>query len=277
MSMNQRNRLVAVVCLVVIAGACGPTDNFSESTPAGDDAPGLDAIGTPVDGHSSRDSLDWSGPYSGVTPCADCPGIRTTVTLHGDGSFERTRFYLERSVAPQRQAGQFRWNGSGSAITLQVPDGHGQQYKVAENALIHLDRSGKPIAGELAGRYVLHKHRRDPAIEGRRWALVELRGRPLEAGASGSIPSLALDPEQSIASGSASCNSFSGNYFILSGNRIGFGPDLAVTMMACPDMTTEEDFLDMLRQIDNYAVAGGVLSLSRARTAPLARFAAADD
>ncbi len=195
--MNDVRKLGALLCLLAGCGACGPTGDAPGITAAPD--PADDATQTPVDGHSSRDSLDWSGVYSGVTPCADCPGIRTTLTLHGDGSFERTRFYLERSAAPQRQAGQFLWNASGSAITLQEPEGHGQHYKVAENALIHLDRAGKPITGELAGRYVLSKHRRDPAIEGRRWTLVALQGRPLEADAPGSTPSLLLDPEQSLA------------------------------------------------------------------------------
>ena len=216
----------------------GPRSWESEPRPpAGDVARGSDAMATRIDGHSSRDALDWSGAYTGVTPCADCPGIRTTVTLHGDGRFERTRFYLDRSVAPQTEAGQFAWNPSGSAITLQEPGGDGQQYKVGENTLIHLDRAGDPITGELAGRYVLHKHRRDPAVEDRKWTLVELRGRPVESEAPGLIASLAFDPEQSVASGSASCNSFSGAYVITSGNRISFGPNLAVTMMACADMT----------------------------------------
>lgn len=273
--MNDVSRLSAAFCLVVACAGCGPSGGAPGNTPAPDLAPG--ETPAPIDGHSSRDALDWSGAYTGVTPCADCPGIRTTVTLHGDGRFERTRFYLDRSVAPQTEAGQFAWNALGSAITLQEPGGDGQQYKVGENTLIHLDRAGEPITGELAGRYVLHKHRRDPAVEGRKWTLVELRGRPVESDAPGLIASLALDPEQSVASGSASCNSFSGAYVITSGNRISFGPNLAVTMMACADMTLEEGFLDMLRRVDNYAVAGGVLSLNRARMAPLARFTAAED
>lgn len=266
--------------LVALSCACSPEGNVSADAVAGAAAEGelppLEMQTLP-DGHSSRDALDWSGAYSGVTPCADCPGIRTTVTLHGDGRFERTRFYLDRSAAPQTEAGQFAWNTSGSTITLQEPDGGGQQYKVGENVLMQLDRNGNPVTGDLAGRYLLHKHLRDPAIEGRRWKLIELEGRPIEWHPDGRGASLLLDAERSVASGSGSCNSFSGPYAIKIGNRISFGPNLAVTMMACPDMTTEEGFLDVLRRVDSYAVAGGVLSLNRARMAPLARFAPADD
>ncbi len=273
--MNDLRRFSAAVCLVVACAGCGPSGEAPGNTPAPDPAPG--ETSAPIDGHSSRDALDWAGAYTGVTPCADCPGIRTTVTLHGDGRFERTRFYLDRSAAPQTETGKFAWNPSGSAVILQEPGGDGQQYKVGENTLIHLDRAGEPITGALAGRYVLHKHLRDPAVEGRKWTLVELRGRPVGSDAPGPMPSLVLDPVQSVASGSASCNSFSGAYVITSGYRIGFGPHLAVTMMACADMTIEDDFLAVLRSVDNYAVVGGILSLNRARMAPLARFSAADD
>ena len=43
--------------------------------------------------------------------------------------------------------------------------------------------------------------------------------------------------------------------------------------MACPDMTVEQDFLEMLETVDSYAIGSdGTLSLNRARMAPLARF-----
>jgi len=49
------------------------------------------------------------------------------------------------------------------------------------------------------------------------------------------------------------------------------GENLAATMMACPDMETPRQFTDALQQVDNYSIAGGELSLNRARMAPLLR------
>ncbi len=270
--MNFLMRLLGIASLLVLSGACSQAGNEPASTPAAGARAEPNVSQTPADGHSSRGSVGWAGAYSGIIPCADCPGIRTTVTLHGDGRFERTRFYLERGAPPQAEAGQFAWNAAGSAITLQEPDGGGQQYKVGENVLFHLDRDGNPITGDLARRYVLRKHLRDAEIEGVTWTLIELEGRPLDGGAPGGRPSLLLDSARSTASGSASCNTFSGAYAITIGNRISFGPNLAVTMMACPDMSTEDEFLAMLRSVDNYAVTDGVLSLNRARMAPRAKF-----
>lgn len=268
-------RVGGLACLFLLACACRPA-----SDPLGEGAgPSASATGTASvpDAHSSRNSLDWAGTYSGVIPCADCPGIRDTVTLHADGRFERTLVYLERSVKPQVERGSFSWNAAGSNVTLRETGGAGQHFKVGENRLIHLDQQGNPITGELAGHFVLDKHLHDPAIEGTTWTLIELRGKPVDAGPASRKAFLRLDADEALASGNASCNSFSGGYAIKSGSRIRFDENLRVTMMACPEMSNEQQFLEVLRVADNYTVAAGVLSLNRARMAPLARFEAAPE
>jgi heat shock protein HslJ len=54
-------------------------------------------------------------------------------------------------------------------------------------------------------------------------------------------------------------------------NRIKFSK-MAATMMACPDMEVEREFLQVLETADNYNLIGDTLVLNRARMAPLARF-----
>lgn len=271
----QVTKLGALACLVLLAGGCRPESNPPADVAAPTD-PATDTTPAP-DGHSSRNSLDWAGTYSGVIPCADCPGIRDTVTLHADGRFERTLVYLERSVQPHVERGSFSWNAAGSNVTLRETGGVGQHFKVGENRLIHLDQEGNPITGELAGHYVLDKHLHDPAIEGMKWTLIELRGKPVVAGPESRQAFLRLDADKALASGNASCNSFSGGYAIKSGRRIRFDENLRVTMMACPGMSIEQQVLEVLRIADNYTIADGVLSLNRARMAPLARFEAAGE
>jgi heat shock protein HslJ len=207
-------------------------------------------------------------------PCASCPGIETLITLHHNGTYERSMLYIDEAPLPRTDSGSFTWNAAGSKVTL----GEGtdaRQYQVGENRLLHLDQNGERITGDLAGRYVLEKHLRDPVIEDRRWNLVELRGSPVESDQIRDKPVLTLRAEDSVASGNASCNTFSGGYAIKHGQRIRFARNMAVTMMACPDMSIEAAFLELLQQVDNYAVGDdGVLSLNRARMAPLARFVA---
>jgi heat shock protein HslJ len=47
---------------------------------------------------------------------------------------------------------------------------------------------------------------------------------------------------------------------------------LASTMMACENMADEEGLAKVLGMADNYTIVNDVLSLNKARMAPLARF-----
>ena len=237
------------------------------------DAPESASPAAPPDGHSSRDSLDWAGTYSGVLPCASCPGIETTITLNADGTFRRSLLYIDEQTQPDVSTGTFSWDAAGRTVTLQGDGDDAQQYQVGENLLFHLDRDGRRIEGDLAANYQLHKHLNDPRIEDRRWVLVELRGQPLPTSASGPAVFMVLGAQDFVVSGHASCNTFSGAYAIKSGDRISFDRNMAVTLMACPDMDLEGQFLEVLAMVDNYSVGeDGRLSLNRARMAPLARF-----
>jgi len=94
-----------------------------------------------IDGHNSRNALDWSGTYEGVLPCADCPGIGTRLVLHNDGRFELQTLYLERDVTPRSASGRFTWNAAGSGITLDAA-GADQQFVVGEGRLLQMNRDG---------------------------------------------------------------------------------------------------------------------------------------
>ena len=117
----------------------------------------------------------------------------------------------------------------------------------------------------------------DPSIENRRWQLVEINGRPVASPPGSAGAYFELDGAQARVTGNASCNQFFGTYELMAGNRLRFAPNLGATMMACDALEQEREFLDMLPRVDNYTLGDGVLSLNRARMAPLARFRAADE
>lgn len=106
------------------------------------------------------------------------------------------------------------------------------------------------------------------------WKLTELNGQPVSyADGNKKEMHLILKKEGNRVNGHAGCNSFMGTYTLLEGNRISFS-QLAGTLMACPNMELEKQFMDLLQRVDNYAVKGNALSLNKARMAPLARFEA---
>jgi uncharacterized lipoprotein NlpE involved in copper resistance len=109
------------------------------------------------DGHTSQNSLDWRGSYSGMLPCASCEGIKTTLVLKADGSYSLNLNYLgEGEPNTFETQGSFSWNEAGNTITLEneeVPN----QYFVGENYIAKLDSNGHRVTGDLANMYILQK------------------------------------------------------------------------------------------------------------------------
>jgi len=223
----------------------------------------------PLASDNSRISLDWAGTYRGTLPCADCPGIKTEITLLADGSYRLGSFYQERSQVAKRDSGSFSWNADGNRILLN--NDSSWQFLVGENRLFKLDLNGVRISGALADACALSRVTADTNVAGRFWRLVALRGSPLPANKSGKEAHLLFGTDGRV-SGNAGCNSLMGSYERSAGNRLRFGA-LATTEMFCAEgMQTESEFLKVLSSTDNFTLAptGDTLYLQRARMAPMA-------
>lgn len=106
------------------------------------------------------------------------------------------------------------------------------------------------------------------------WQLREIAGKPVAAPAEGEqAPSLVFEREGNKVHGFAGCNRFSGACEYPGEGRLRFSM-MAATRMACPDMTVEDEFLRALGTADSYVIEGKVLTLHRAKLAPLAVFEA---
>jgi len=112
----------------------------------------------PAPAHNSMNSLSWAGTYQGITPCADCPGIETRLTLRYDKSFELTTKYIDKSDGLFSTSGSFTWNESGNKIRLELGEqSRPDEYLVQENRVIQLNMNGEQIIGDLADNYILKK------------------------------------------------------------------------------------------------------------------------
>lgn len=107
------------------------------------------------DEHNAQNSLDWAGTYQDTIPCADCPGILTTIKLYEDGSYAYSAEYLERNTTLQ-DTGKFMWHNNGSVVHLKG-ENIDTKYKVGENVLFQRDTEGQVIESEIADNYSLHK------------------------------------------------------------------------------------------------------------------------
>ncbi len=197
----------------------------------------------PVDMHTSKNSLDWAGAYAGVLPCADCPGIKTRLTLNRDGTYELSQQYLDRQPAPSLVRGKFTWNAAGNAVLL---DAAGQQFAVGEGRLTQLNRDGSrdpanpparvltavPAAASLAQTLEDHSWTLESASDsqGRRIDAVSLpQKRPVVFGFTGSRVSI-----------QGPCNRLFGGYRIEADGRLSV-LQLASGMMACEPALMQGD------------------------------------
>lgn len=228
-----------------------------------------DSVGT-VDMHGSNNSLDWDGRYTGMLPCADCDGIETIIYLSKDNTYSKRQTYLGKGVDPVEDSGEFNWSADGGSITLGADN---QKYKVGENVLIALNESGKALVSGTAENYNLSKAFADKEVEDITWELMELDGAKRINKELDSKAYFILNSSEGQVSGNLGCNNFFGSYTLQSAMRISFG-QLGATMKACPDMSTEQRFNEVLQTVDNYTVQNGLLYLNKAKMAPLAVFKA---
>lgn len=147
----------AWLILSFVAFTLGSCNTSKNSDAQADSIAIAESSSIPETGHTSQNSLDYAGTYTGTLPCADCPGIKTEITLSADGTFTKKMTYLERKEAGIfKDRGTYHWDAAGQRITLEgihAPN----QYFVGENTLTQLDMQGKKIEGSLADLYVLKK------------------------------------------------------------------------------------------------------------------------
>lgn len=113
---------------------------------------------TPVpDAHNARTSLDYTGTYAGVLPCADCEGIQTEITLNPDETYEIKRVYLKDDHPEFTETGSYAWEEDGNTLQLEDTNSDITYIFVSENKIIQLDLEGNKITGDLADKYILTK------------------------------------------------------------------------------------------------------------------------
>lgn len=207
--------------------------------------------------HTSQNSLDWAGAYSN--------GL-IQLNLFDDNSY----LYKNGNIF---NSGKVTWGPGGNTITLS---GTQEKYKVMEGRLKN-EFNGNEFAKSGAAQEVVPASgavvKIDKRLLGGKWVLMELRGKTIKKSEQfNKEPYLAFKADDGTFFGHSGCNGFGGSVKQMTDFKIEFGPAMQ-TMMACVGMMDiENQFTEALRTADNYTVNNGVLSLNKARMAPLARF-----
>lgn len=96
-----------------------------------------------------------SGKYVGITPCADCPGIKTTIYFKDDSIFIENLEYLDREASFSDTG---VWKIDNKIITVSFTS-HQSYFKIiSDSSIVILDAERHPIKGTLAEKFILKKH-----------------------------------------------------------------------------------------------------------------------
>lgn len=105
-----------------------------------------------IDTHTADVSIDWNGYYYGELPCASCSGIKTSIVLSNDGTYEKIEEFLGENKKSETKKGEIKWSNDKTKMTLGDV-----QYLIGEGKLVQLDVNGKEITGKLKENYTLKK------------------------------------------------------------------------------------------------------------------------
>ena len=156
--MNRKHLTAAcLVSLVVLAGCKRETAASPDVDPAAESQPVATipaevapaVAPAPVAG-PALDTKAFAGNFSGTLPCADCPGIDTTLELRADGSFMLMETYQARKAAAGMLEGTWTAEENGSRIRLD-PNSKSEQDRLyavtSRDRITQLGNDGTPAAG----------------------------------------------------------------------------------------------------------------------------------
>ena len=145
-------KVIILACSCFLLAACGNSAKTNNSTSA-------DSTATQVaDIHNAETSLDYEGTYKGVFPAADCPGIKTVLTLNADSTYQYSADYLERKDGHDEASGIFKVLANNVVEITRPSSGETSYFKVKDaNSLIMTDSLGTEPEGAMAKHYVLTK------------------------------------------------------------------------------------------------------------------------
>ncbi len=139
--------------------------------------------------------LDLPAMYSGLLPCADCPGVDYTLVLEESG-YTGIRRYRDHSRDAFTQTGN--WSLSADTLKLLKPDSTVSTMFLADrDQLVLLDQHGGQITGDLAEKTILHRTADQLSI---RQHHAQLREEGIKFFATGNEPfwNIQIDPSNRI-------------------------------------------------------------------------------
>ncbi len=99
-----------------------------------------------------------AGIYEGTLPAADCPGIKTTITINADSTYQLKQDYIDRKDGHDETSGVLQVLNSNVLMLVRPSNGEHTFYKVKDaESIVMTDSLGNEPEGEMAKLYVLKR------------------------------------------------------------------------------------------------------------------------
>ena len=146
--------------IVLTAGALAVLYSCTEkkTTANATDKDSTSVVDTTATDDNYVDLAAVSGTYEGTLPAADCPGIKTVLTIKADSTYQLQQDYIDKKNGHDEASGVFKVLNGKVLMLVRPSSGEQTYYKVKDNSsIVMTDSLGVEPEGETAKLYVLKK------------------------------------------------------------------------------------------------------------------------
>lgn len=151
--MKTKLIVLAISSLAIMTSCTG-----KKTTPNAADNDSANVVDTTASNKDNVDLASVAGTYEGTLPAADCPGIKTVITINADSTYLLKQDYIDKKDGHDEASGIFKVLDGKVLMLVRPSTGEQTFYKVKNaNSIIMTDSMGVEPEGETAKLYVLKK------------------------------------------------------------------------------------------------------------------------
>ena len=150
----KRKLIVLTVGALAVLSSCTEKKTTANAT----DKDSTSVVDTTATDENYVDLAAVSGTYEGTLPAADCPGIKTVLTIKADSTYQLQQDYIDKKNGHDEASGVFKVLDGKRLMLVRPSSGEQTYYKVKDNnSIVMTDSLGVEPEGETAKLYVLKK------------------------------------------------------------------------------------------------------------------------
>ena len=151
--MNKKMIYFAMAAAVALTTSCN-----GKKTAQADAANDSTSVADTTVAGENVDLAAVAGTYEGTLPAADCPGIKTVLTINADSTYEIKQDYIDRKDGHDEASGVLQVLDGNVLMLVRPSSGEHTFYKVKDSkSVVMTDSLGNEAEGEMAKLYVLTK------------------------------------------------------------------------------------------------------------------------